>query len=109
MVETARKLAPPSLPHLELEEGVLGRRSKSMARFLNEEAPEPLQSCLQRMSELSDGLDDQLGYRAVQGLQQVLFREPMPRGQRRALSPGPLTEEEVDRGYVAPWKHVAVP
>ena len=79
-----------------------------MARFLNEEAPEPLQSCLQRMSELSDALD-QLGYRAVQGLQQLLLREPLPRGQRRTLSPGPLTEEEVDRGYVAPWEWAEYP
>jgi len=41
-----------------------------------------------------------IGFQAVSGLQQMLLREPLQRGERRLLSPGPLTEDEVDRGYV---------
>lgn len=107
VLETARKLAGATLPHLELEEGVLGRRSKCKACFLDphvDTAPEPLSGCLQRMNDvaLAVGQDfgQQMGFQAVSGLQQLLLREPLQRGERRHLSPGPLTEEEVEQGYV---------
>ncbi|CAK9091748.1 unnamed protein product [Durusdinium trenchii] len=107
VVETAHQLTAATLPHLELEEGVLGRRSKSKAYFLDrfvEEAPEPLAGCIRRMTQLAEavgpGFSREVGFQPLLGLQQLLLREPLQRGERRLLSPGPLTEEEVEQGYV---------
>ncbi|CAJ1339242.1 unnamed protein product [Effrenium voratum] len=103
VLENARGISSFALPHLELEEGLLGRRSRSKCAFLGQ-AQEPLASCLARMEALGDALGaalgEPLGFRALPGLQQRLLREPLARSERRTLSPGPLTEEEVDRGLV---------
>lgn len=63
-----------TLPHLELEEGVLGRRSKCKAYFLDsyvETASEPLLTCLQRMNELAEVVGPDfgrhIGFQAVSG------------------------------------------
>ena len=63
-----------TLPHLELEEGVLGRRSKCKASFLDQHvdtAPEPLSGCLQRMNDLAlavgQDFGQQMGFQAVSG------------------------------------------
>ena len=37
------------------------------------------------------------GFQPLPGLQQLLLREPLARGERSTLSPGPLSEEEALR------------
>lgn len=105
VVDMARRKASFALPHMELEEGFLGRRSRSKVAFLAEsESEEPLKGCIDTMSNLADAvglrMGRELGFEALPRLQQLLLREPLARGERSSLSPGPLSDEEVERGLV---------
>ncbi|CAE7219750.1 ppsD [Symbiodinium pilosum] len=103
VVDLARQSSSFALPHLEMEEGFLGRRSRSKVAFLGS-AEEPLAGCIRNMTELADAVASRLGreagFQPLPGLQQLLLREPLARGERSTLSPGPLSEEEVERGLV---------
>eukprot|EP00931_Biecheleriopsis_adriatica_P085828 TRINITY_DN60616_c0_g1_i1.p1 TRINITY_DN60616_c0_g1~~TRINITY_DN60616_c0_g1_i1.p1 ORF type:complete len:808 (+),score=161.56 TRINITY_DN60616_c0_g1_i1:20-2443(+) len=107
ILAAARQISSFTLPHLEIEEGLLGRRSRSKVAFLGDarssSVPDSLKDCLRRLDELSDALGalgSRLGFQAVPGCQQLLLREPVERGERRLLSPGPLSEEQVEEGMV---------
>eukprot|EP00439_Symbiodinium_sp_Y106_P085191 s2025_g27.t2 len=105
VVDMARRKASFALPHMELEEGFLGRRSRSKVAFLAEElCEEPLKGCIDTMSNLADAvalrMGRELGFEPLPQLQQLLLREPLARGERSSLSPGPLSDEEAERGLV---------
>eukprot|EP00930_Biecheleria_cincta_P032322 TRINITY_DN22429_c0_g1_i1.p1 TRINITY_DN22429_c0_g1~~TRINITY_DN22429_c0_g1_i1.p1 ORF type:complete len:795 (-),score=121.18 TRINITY_DN22429_c0_g1_i1:40-2424(-) len=110
VVAEALGLARFNLPYLDVEEALLGKRSRSKVANIGQavsecDAPDAmLGGCAKRMAELAYAIaphaQNTMGFRIVPACQNWLCRVALERGERTALSPGPLTEQEVEQGVV---------
>lgn len=111
VVDEAQTLAPFNLPYLDVEEALLGKRSRSKVANIGQAVSDSnaspdavLGGCAQRMTELAHAIaphaPNTMGFQIVPACQNLLCRVALERGDRTALSPGPLTEQEVEQGVV---------